>query len=162
MLWVFDFDDTLVKTGSRVFLVRGPDTVALSPAQFAAHAREPEDTFDFREFRELIDPRPIDSNVDLMREALEMPGSCVAIVSARSVPEPIELFLELLGIGGIEVKALSNADPQAKADWVHDRLSAGGFDELHFYDDSPRNIAAVSSLSGSWPAVTFRCHHVAG
>lgn len=159
-LWVFDFDDTLVKTGSRVFLSRGDESVALTPAQFAAHAREPEDVFDFREFRELIDPRPIDRNLGLLREALDDPGSSVAIVSARSVPGPIEAFLDIMGLTGIDVNALADADPRAKADWVHRALSSGRFRELVFYDDSLRNVKAVSELSATWPTIVFRCHHV--
>lgn len=160
--WVFDFDDTLVKTGSRVFLTRADGMrVDLTPAQFAAHVREPGDTFDYSEFGRLIDPRPVRWVVDLMRAATHDTGSQVAIVSARSVPEPIEQFLVMEGFSGVEVFALDDADPAAKAAWVSARVGRGGINELHFYDDSRRNVDAVAEAAKRWPHVMTRCTHVA-
>lgn len=159
--WVFDFDDTLVRTGSRVFLTRADGRrVDLLPAQFASYVKEPGDSFDFSEFKELIDPRPIDVFVGLMREAAQTHGSAVAIVSARSVPRPIELFLGLVGVEGVEVVALADSDPTAKMRWIGTRLATGRIGELDFYDDSARNVAAIESLREAWPHVRLRCHHV--
>lgn len=158
--WIFDFDDTLVKTRSRVFMTRDGVRFSMTPAQFAAHTRKPGDVFDFSEFKELIDPRPNDDLVELLHQATRDHTSSVAVVSARSVPGPIETFLRMVGARNVEVAALNDADPLAKARWVSDRLSLGRTSDIDFYDDSERNVVAVRSLQADWPHVRFRCHLV--
>ena len=156
-LWVFDFDDTLVKSDSRVFLTKADgSSVVLTPAQFAGCHLDPGDEFDFREFRVLINARAIPHTDALLREAYEEHGpDRIVVLSARSVPEPIEEYLAAVGLLGPTIVALAGADPQAKRAWLSGRLSVGDVDELIFLDDSNRNVAAVELLRGDHPSVAF-------
>jgi hypothetical protein len=50
---VFDFDDTLVKTKSRIYLTtKEGRLVALTPGEYAVYEPQPGDVFDYSEFDE--------------------------------------------------------------------------------------------------------------
>ena len=161
-LTVFDFDDTLVKTDSRIFLSRADGTsAALTPAEFVARVLGPGEAYDFREFLVLINARAIGHTDALLRAAHAEHGpGRVAVLSARSVPDPIEQYLASQSLVGVHVAALGNADPQAKHDWLSARLEQGDVDELEFFDDSARNVAIVRSLQERHPHVVVRAYLV--
>lgn len=163
-LWVFDFDDTLVKTDSRVFLVEADGTrVVMTPHEYTTrvwNATERYD-FDYSEFLQLINPRPIERYVGLLHEARQECGSDrVHVLSARSVAAPIEEFLRTVGAHDVPVHAAGSADPATKAAWVAQRLAAGDVDELEFFDDAVGNVTAIRSLQAALPHVRFAVHHV--
>jgi len=45
-LRVFDFDDTLVKSNSKVFLIRNGEKKEMTPGEFAIYKKKPGDEFD--------------------------------------------------------------------------------------------------------------------
>ena len=49
-LRVFDFDDTLVKSNSKVFVINKGKKKTLTPGEFAIYKQKPGDEFDFSEF----------------------------------------------------------------------------------------------------------------
>lgn len=161
-LWVFDFDDTLVETDSRVMLVEGEGAPAvMSPAEFAARDQHEGDVYDFREFRLLINPRTItDTYVVMARAHAEDGPSRVIVLSARSVPDPILQYVISVGLSGVGIVALNDAAPRAKARWIENRLALGDVDELLFYDDSLRNVEAIGAIAPRHPHVRFVATHV--
>ncbi len=163
-LWIFDFDDTLVKTDSRVFLVEPDGTrVVMTPHEYAAcaWALEQQHNFDYSEFLRLINPKPRPVYLDLLHRARKTCGSDrVCVLSARSRPDPIEEFLELFGAGDVAVHALGSVNPGSKAAWVVCRLAEGDVDELEFYDDAVGNVMAIRALRNDHPHVRFVVHHV--
>ena len=77
MLSIFDFDDTLAKSDSWVYVIK-PDgsEEKLDAAEFAMHSGlKKGEEYDFRDFdRKIRSPRLIKKNVDLLRKQLKKGG----------------------------------------------------------------------------------------
>lgn len=161
-LRIFDFDDTLVVTDARIWITptKG-ERFALTPGEFAVYDKKPGDVMDYTEFQQLINPRSITWTGRILRNVYDKYGSKgLVVLSARSTPEPIKQFLKDSGMPGIEVKALNNADPQAKADWIDARIRERNLNYVEFFDDSYKNIAAVEQLRLDHPDVRIVVRHV--
>jgi len=156
VLSVFDFDDTLAKTDSWVY-VKKPDGTEqqLDPGEFAVYNPKKGEEFDFRDFdRTLRNPKIIKKNVNLLKKQLNKAGRKVTILTARRLGAPINQFFKTLGINPYVV-ALGSADPQKKADWIEDNIKKG-YDTIYFMDDSKKNVKAVSNLKKKYPNVTLK------
>ena len=67
-LRVFDFDDTLVKSNSKVKLTKkNGDVFMLTPGEYAVYDKKEGDTFDYSEFEKLIEPREIKALTKVLR-----------------------------------------------------------------------------------------------
>ena len=145
---VFDFDDTLVKTKSHIYLTTAAgESVALTPGEYAVYDPKPGDTFDYSDFEQVKNPSPISHMLLKLRYAIRTLGNRnVFILTARGAAEPIRMFLEELGISDIDIVALGNSDPLAKAEVIKDEILTRGVKLVKFYDDSFKNIAAVKAL----------------
>ena len=143
-LRIFDFDDTLVKTNSFIYVThKDGKTSKLSPGQYAVYKERPGDTFDFKDFQQVTNPQLIKGYVELLRRMVNSGGSReVYILTARAAERPVSQFIKDLGISGVKVIALGDNNPEKKADWIEDRVKEG-YDDIFFVDDSPKNIDAV-------------------
>ena len=156
MLSIFDFDDTLVKSDSWVYVIK-PDgsEYKLDAAEFAMHkGLKKGEEYDFRDFdRKIRSPRLIKKNVDLLRKQLKKGGRKVTILTARRLGAPINSFFRTIGINPYVV-TLGSGDPQKKADYIEREIKKG-YDPIYFMDDSPKNIKAVDALKNKYPEVTI-------
>ncbi len=156
MLSIFDFDDTLVKSDSWVYVTKDGKVVdKLDAAQFALHKglRKGEE-YDFRDFdRPLRSPRLIKKNVDLLRKQLKKGGRKVTILTARRLGAPINSFFKTIGIQPYVI-TLGSGDPKKKADYIEKEIKKG-YDPIYFMDDSPKNIKAVDTLKKKYPNITL-------
>ena len=145
---VFDFDDTLVKTRSHIYLTtKDGESRSLTPGEYAVYEPKPGDSFDFSDFHHVKNPTPIMHMLLKLRYAIRTLGpDNVFILTARGNPGPIKTFLEEMGVSDIEVVALGNSDPQAKADVIKREILERDVQIVKFYDDSAKNVAAVKSL----------------
>lgn len=161
-LRVFDFDDTLVVTDAKVWVTDARDKrFDLTPHEFAVYEKQPGDIFDYAEFRQLINPRAIAWTGCILKHVYDKYGpEGLVILSARSTPDPIVQFLNDVGLPGIEVKALDNADPGMKAAWVDRWIRDRALDYVEFFDDSHKNITAVKELKHVHPSVHVVVCHV--
>ena len=152
-LSIFDFDDTLAKSDSWVYVtIGGREVDKLDPAEFAVHTLEKGQEYDFKDFdRKLRNPKLIKRNVDLLRKQLSKGGRKVTILTARRLGAPINHFFKTIGIQPYVVP-LGSADPQKKADWIEAEILKG-YDPIYFMDDSPKNIKAVNVLKTKYPDV---------
>ena len=143
-LRIFDFDDTLVKTNSFIYVThRNGMKTKLSPGQYAKYDARDGDEFDFKDFQQVTRPELIKGYVELLRRMVNSGGSReVFILTARSAERPVSQFIKDLGISGVTVVALGDNNPEKKADWIEDKVK-DGFDDVYFVDDSPKNIDAV-------------------
>jgi FMN phosphatase YigB (HAD superfamily) len=143
-LRIFDFDDTLVKTNSFIYVThKDGKTSKLTPGQYAVYKERPGDKFDYKDFQQVTNPQLIKGYVELLRRMVNSGGSReVYILTARAAERPVSQFIKDLGINGVKVIALGNNDPEKKADWIEDRVKEG-YDDVFFVDDSPKNIDAV-------------------
>jgi len=156
-LRVFDFDDTIAKSNSRVKITHKNGSVSfLTPAQYSVYDKKDGDVSDYSEFKQLIEPREIKSIVKILRNFYNAGGQrTITILTARGVTKPIEKFMNTIGIKNIEVVALDNSDPQKKANWIEDMIKNKGYTDVFFIDDSEKNVRAVSALKMKYPNVRW-------
>jgi FMN phosphatase YigB (HAD superfamily) len=143
-LRIFDFDDTLVKTNSFIYVThKDGKTSKLTPGQYAVYKERPGDKFDYKDFQQVTNPQLIKGYVELLRRMVNSGGSReVYILTARAAERPVSQFIKDLGINGVKVIALGDNNPEKKADWIEDKVKEG-YDDVFFVDDSPKNIDAV-------------------
>lgn len=160
-LRVFDFDDTLVKTTSHIYIkhVDGKES-KLTPGEYAVYEPKPDDQFDFSDFQKVNQPQEIKGITKLLKRVVSSEGERkVVILTARAAYKPIKEYLKDIGLEGIYVVALADADPQKKADWIEDKIKKG-YNDVFFIDDSQKNVAAVGGLKKKYPDIKMRVQQV--
>ncbi len=152
---VFDFDDTLVRTNSKIHIIhKDGRTSSLRPREYAAYRRVPGDVFDYSEFEKVIDPVLIPSTFLRLKRAISDVGhENVFILTARGNPDPVAEYLSSIGVEGIRVFATGTSDPAAKAQVIKDNVTSRGVGRVYFYDDAMKNIDAVRNLRKILPSV---------
>lgn len=156
-LFVSDFDDTLARTDAKVILIRGNERIEMDPAEFAVYEPQKGDKFDFSQFDQLINPRPIQRFVKLLKQAIGRADK-IAILTARNHTLPVAQFLKMNGItSGVSIAAIGSSDPEKKASYIRKHIQSG-FDRVAFIDDSPKNIAAVKRLRAEFPEAKILAH----
>jgi len=152
-LYVTDFDDTLVHTDARVILIdKDGKRRELSPAEYASYEKQDGDTFDFSQFEQLKNPRPIKKYLNLLKRVLdEKRADKVVVLTARGHTRPIAQFLKNNGItSGVKIAALGSSDPMAKARYIEKHIE-DGYNRVAFVDDAPKNVKAVKTLIDKHP-----------
>ena len=155
MLSIFDFDDTLVRSLSWVYIKKnGKEIKKLDAAQFAVYKPKDGEEFDFRDFdRKIRNPKLIRKNVELLKKQLKKGGRRVTILTARRLGAPVNHFFKTIGIQPYVVP-LGDANPQRKADYIEMQIKKG-YNPIYFMDDSPKNIRAVNNLKKKYQAVNI-------
>ena len=151
---VFDFDDTLAKTNSKVLYTLPDGTKGnLNATQFAEQYDELQEAgaaFDYSEFNQVKDGSkgPL---ATLAKRFTESKGDRdVFVLTARPAEsaEAIQEFLRSslgISIPLQNINGLSNGTPGAKAMWVAEKVSEG-YNDVFFADDSKANTDAVSRM----------------
>jgi hypothetical protein len=162
-LWVFDFDDTLVKTDAvtHVTNTETGEKFDLTPGEYAVYDRQPGDEFDYTDFEKLINPRPIVWVNRILHNVHVTHGSgALVVLSARSYDKPISQYLASIGLSDVEVATLNTAAPAAKAEWISARIERDGLTAVEFFDDSHKNVAVVEALRHQHPGVNIIARHI--
>jgi predicted DNA-binding antitoxin AbrB/MazE fold protein len=160
-LRVFDFDDTLVKTHSFIYIKHGDGKKSkLTPGEYAVYEPKSDDQFDFSDFEQVKQPQEIKGVTKLLKTVAKSEGERkVVILTARSAYKPVKDYLKDIGLEGIYVVALADADPQKKADWIEDKIKKG-YNDVFFIDDSHKNVTAVGKLKEKYPNIKMKVQHV--
>jgi hypothetical protein len=159
-LRVFDFDDTLVQTNSHIYIThKNGKKSKLTPGEYAVYEPKKGDQFDFSDFDKVNQPQEIKGVTRLLKNIVRVGGSEIVILTARGAYMPIKRYLDDIGLTGIYVVALADANPQKKADWIEDKIK-NGVTDVFFIDDSHKNISAVQSLSKKYPNISLKVRHV--
>jgi len=151
-LRVFDFDDTLVKSSSRIKVTRSGKEKYITPAEFAIQGEKPEHEYDYSEFLDVIEPHEIRKVTNILRNAIRAgaDGRETVILSARAPGSEASIrnYLEDIGIdtSNITFALLGTADPGAKKAWIKRRIIDKNVKDLLFLDDSGKNVTAVQEL----------------
>ena len=148
-LRVFDFDDTLVKTNSFVYVTNSGKRKKLSPGQYAVYKSKKDDVFDYSDFEKVKSPKQIKQmTMVFKRIANKRVGHGLYILTARGAYKPIRKYLKYIGIDttNIFVKALGYNDPLDKANWIENKIDKEGYNDIFFADDSQKNIDAVNKM----------------
>jgi len=160
-LRVFDFDDTLVKTNSFIYVKHGDGKESkLTPGEYAVYEAKPDDQFDFSDFQKVTQPQEIKGVTKILKRIVAAEGERkIVILTARAAYKPIKDYLKDVGFEGIYVVALADADPQKKADWIEDKIKRG-YNDVYFIDDSQKNVSAVGGLKKKYPDIKIRVQQV--
>ena len=159
-LRVFDFDDTLVKTNSKIYVTSASgQAFILTPGEYAVYEKQPGDEFDYSDFSKLIDPREIVWTGRILRNILSRGGE-VVILTARAAVAPVHQFLEDAGLPQLDVIALADSDPEKKADYIEKRILEDDVKFVEFFDDSYKNVAAVEARGAKYPDVRVISRHI--
>jgi len=178
-LRVFDFDDTLAVTDADVLVTRPDGTqFKLSPSEYAVY--EPiaeynaatgeyintkDEVFDFSEFDRLINPRQVEQVARIMQKVVDAEmrdgaGRKIAILTARAPAAGMDIMDFIQNVLNIDASmfdliTLGTSDPQAKKRWIENQITNLGMLDVLFFDDSPKNIAAVDELKREYPNATI-------
>jgi len=148
-LRVFDFDDTLVKTTSFIYITNNGKKTKLSPGEYAVYREKDGDEFDFSDFSKVQDPQELKKITKVFRRIVQSSGGDgVHILTARAAYKPIRQYLKDIGINmsKIYVTALASNNPKDKADWIEDKIDNEGYDDVYFADDSPKNVDVTKKM----------------
>ena len=161
-LRIFDFDDTLVKTNSFIYVTHKDGRKSkLNPGQYAVYNERPGDVMDFTDFQKVTDPKLIKGYVELLkRMSASDSGRTIYILTARAAYKPVYDFIRTLGIRNIEVVALGDNNPEKKADWIEQKVKDEEYDDVFFVDDSLKNVDAVRRRLKTYPNVKQKIQHI--
>ena len=152
-LRVFDFDDTLVKSNSKVYVDNNGVRTTLTPGKFAVYKKKSGDKFDFSDFDKVIEPKKIKAMFGVFKNIYKASGSRrLTVLTARAAYKPVKNFLRDVGYSDVYVVALGDSNPQKKSDWVQSQIE-NGYDDILFLDDSPKNVSAVKKLKSKYPNI---------
>jgi hypothetical protein len=158
-LFVSDFDDTLAQTDAKINVTRNGKRFTLTPEEYAVYEEQPGDTFDFSEFDKLINPRPIQRFVSLLKKAIRSKkADKITVLTARGHTGPVAEFLKMVGVNkGVSIAAIGDNNPQRKANYIEKHIQSG-YNRVAFIDDSPKNVTAVKQLRAKYPKVKLLVH----
>jgi hypothetical protein len=158
-LRVLDFDDTIVQTKSKIYVTNQQTgkEFSLTPAQFALYNPRKGDKFDFSDFDKLISPQGIKKYNKVLQRLVKSSGDRkVVILTARASIKPVAQYLKSIGItSGVQMVGLADANPIKKKNYI-EKMIKGGYDDIFFIDDSPKNIDAVNQLKRDYPEVIIK------
>jgi len=157
VLRVFDFDDTLAKSVSYIYVKHKDGTeTKMDPAEYAKYEEKPGDEYDFRDFNRMLNkPQVIKKNLKLLQQMLTNREKKVTILTARKLAFPVRYwFKKEFGID-VYVVGLANNDPKAKADWIEKHIKKG-YTDIAFMDDSIKNVRAVGNLQKKYPDIRIK------
>ena len=144
-LRIFDFDDTLVKSNSKIYVTNKGKKKTLSTGEYAVYKKKPGDEFDFSDFSKIIEPKQIKAMFKVFQNIYKASGNRrLTILTARAAYKPVRQFFKDIGYD-VYVIALSSSNPKDKSDWVETQIKKG-YDDILFFDDSRKNIEAVKKL----------------
>lgn len=161
-LRIFDFDDTLVKTNSYIYITHQNGTKSkLTPGQYAVYTEKPGDVYDFKDFEQVKEPQEIQKITKILRGIVSKSKEVVYILTARASYQPIKKYLSDIGINSqkIYIVALASNNPKDKADWIENMIDNEGYDDIYFVDDSEKNISAAKQMLRT-KDVKWRVQHI--
>jgi len=166
-LRVFDFDDTLAKTNSKVGVTEFDKETGrqikseymITPAEYATFKvdvaeKNPdiEYAYDYREFAEVKDPKIIDWTFEVLNKivrklrASENIPAVILTARGHGANKNIREFLREMDIN-IPVKTLNGSAPELKSEWIKQTMLDRNIPHIEFFDDSRLNVAAVKQLN---------------
>jgi len=146
---VFDFDDTIARSKSKVFAERDGKRKTLTAEEFAKQGEKLISEgwkMDFTDFNKVVEGEkgPL---FDLIKTMKEAPGDRDIFILTARAPESQKAIYEFMKAMGVEIPlenitGLGKSSGQAKADWIIDKASEG-YNDFFFADDAMANVKAV-------------------
>ena len=152
-LYIFDFDDTLAITDSRVKVIMktSGEEILMTSREFAHY---PFDTatmdVDFGDFMR-AEGTLIKDTIEIMQQAI-LDGADVHIVTARSVAKPVQDFLEKTI--GMSPPVSATAGSAGKSPWLTLKLQSNSYDRVIVYEDCEKNIRSLKKTVDDFNSMT--------
>lgn len=162
---LFDFDNTLFTSNNYTTVIK-PDgtTIKLNAGDYALYDVQPGDILDYSNFEDVLDPEIANKSIfRTFKRAIHRYGvDNVAIVTARGkVSEPaIRKTLLQYNIPKIKIYTVDSTDPNAKVNVIINNYVNKGYNWIEFFDDSVKNIDAVSKLKYRFSHLIIKTHLV--
>jgi pyrimidine deaminase RibD-like protein len=173
-LVIFDIDDTLVHTQTKVHVVKdGQVTHSLNSHEFTHYKLQPGEEFDFGDFRDAREffekSKPIIPMINQLKRDIAT-GNKVVMVTARADFNDRELFLDTFRKYGVDMSKVhvyraGNMHIKAQTEEkkkiiIRDLLGKELYTKAIMYDDAEPNLHAFISLKDEYPHTKFYAWHV--
>ena len=176
-LTIFDIDDTLFRTNTKVLVKKDDKTVReLTPAEYNVDKLAPGEEYDYVQFRSSAifnkTAKPIETVFKTAKKMLaKFAGYAqkkVTIITARDDFDDKNLFLKTFKKYGFNIDRvyvhragkLKMAGPQAKAKIARDALEKGKYTIARMFDDHEGNLDAFLALSKEFSNIKFEAFFV--
>jgi len=173
-LVIFDIDDTLVNTSTKVKVVKDGKVIKkLNSHDFTHYKLQPGEEFDFGAFRDAREfftkSKPIIPMINQLKHDINT-GNKVVMVTARSDFDNKELFLDTFRKFGIDIDkvhvyrsgniTLKVPTEEKKKMIIRKLLSTNDYTKAIMYDDAKPNLDLFVSLKDEHPGVKFYAWYV--
>ena len=177
-LTIWDIDDTLFTTDTKVHVVRGGKRIkSLTPAEFNVYKLRTGESLDFSDFRSAKvfadTARPIVSVFKTAKALLSRlgtnPNKKTVIVTARSDLDNKQLFLDTFkkygfDIDKVHVHRAGNLGAGSSADnkkvVIRNLMKKGSYTIVRLFDDAADNLDKFLELQTEFPATKFEAFFV--
>lgn len=172
-LVVFDIDDTLVNTQTKVHVIKDGKVVnSLNSHDFTHYKLQPGESFDFEDFRNAREffekSKPI---IPMMRQLKRdiATGNKVVMVTARADFDDKELFLDTFRKYGIDMSKVhvyragnskQGTTEERKKAIIKTLLDKDDYTKAIMYDDAKPNLHTFIELKQDHPRTRFYAWHV--
>ena len=168
-LVIFDIDDTLVHTQTKVHVVvDGRVTKELNSHEFTLYKLQPKEEFDFGQFRNAHDffhnSKPIIPMMNQLKQDIAT-GNKVVMVTARADFDDKELFLDTfrkygVDMGKVHVYRAGNMTGKIQTEEkkkiiIRKLLDNGRYSKAIMYDDAEPNLQSFIELKQEYPQTKF-------
>jgi len=152
-LKIFDFDDTLVKSDAKVYVIKeNGEIIPLSTQEYANYKLKPGEEFDFTEFKKVDNNTEIiDKQFEFFKNALQN-NEEVVILTAREESSAVSDYLK--NNFNIDIPVISSG-MESKASWVEKQIK-NGYTDIFFMDDAQEHINDVNMLKFKYPKVRIK------
>ena len=174
ILVIFDIDDTLVKTDTKIKVIKdGKIIKQLNSHEFTHYKLGPDESFDFGEFRNAEEffkkAKPIVPMINQLKRDIVI-GNKVIMVTAREDFNNKEIFLDTFKRFGIDMSKvhvyragnlkISAPTEVRKKIIIRKVLDTNDYNKAIMYDDAKPNLDLFLSLKDSHPGVKFYAWYV--
>ena len=173
-LVIFDIDDTLVHTQTKVRVLKDGKVVKeLNSHDFTHYKLQPGEEFDFENFRNAHDffhnSKPIIPMMNQLKQDIAT-GNKVVMVTARADFDDRKLFLDTfrkygVDMGKVHVYRAGNMTQKVQTEEkkkiiIRDLLNKGRYTKAIMYDDAEPNLQSFVELKQEYPQTKFYAWHV--
>lgn len=172
-LVVFDIDDTLVHTQTKVHVIKDGEIVnSLNSHDFTHYRLKPGEEFDFGDFRNAREffekSKPIIPMMNQLKRDIAT-GNKVVMVTARADFDDRELFLDTFRKFGIDMSKVhvyragnskEGTTEERKKAIIKTLLDRDNFTKAIMYDDAKPNLHTFIELKRDHPRTRFYAWHV--
>jgi len=172
-LVVFDIDDTLVNTQTKVHVVKDGKIVnSLNSHDFTHYKLKPGENFDFEDFRNAREffekSKPIIPMMNQLKRDIAT-GNKVVMVTARADFDDKELFLDTFRKYGVDIDKVhvyragnikGGTTEERKKSIIKNLLDKDDYTKAIMYDDAKPNLHTFIELKKDHPRTRFYAWHV--